>query len=606
MRLALSVALAVATAAALFAPAASAQSQAAISINFRGNGGNLVTGPAGAVGTTPFGGWNNVNGGSGSGVVVLDHAGVDRGVRLAFASASAGYQLNPAATSQDGNLYDGQIIATVAAGPATVTVSNVPYAQYDVVVYFGHGPSHVGRDESLTIGSRVVCYQNENLQTYVNPVTFRQVTTTSVPGQAGNYAVFAGETGSSFTLVMAPAAGGTPGSTGMAGLQIVDRGADTDNDGLNDAWELQWFGNLSQTAAGDPDADQLHNLGEQQRGTSPVDADSDDDGLTDGAEVARGTDPLDGDSDDDELSDGVETDTGIFVNLNNTGTDPLLVDTDGDGSRDGAEVRRRSNPCDPNSRPQLPNVVLILADDLGWGEVGAFGQQLIRTPNLDQMAADGMRFTQFYCGSPVCAPTRSTIQTGLHTGHTEIRNNLASAALDPGTFTLGNMLQREGYTTAFIGKWGIGDTGTTGHPNLQGYDHFFGFLDQTHAHWYYPSYLWRNGQQVLYPTNNGVAGPTNNGTLHAQDEMTAEALTWLDNHHDRPFFLQLAYCIPHVSLQEPPHSDPARRALGETAVEEFYPNIGWAEPNANFASSHYTSNARPRQAYAAMISALDR
>lgn len=580
---------------------ASAQS---ISVNFTGNGGRPVQAAAGSPAIT---GWNQVGGGSATSLVVRDDGAVDRGTRLTFSSASGGYRLTPPATSADGALFDGQIITNANGGPATVNVSGIPYSRYDLVVYVGHGPNHAGRDVEVSLGSGPsFAFQNENLQTYTDPVGYRLVTSTTVPGQTGNHVAFAGETSASFALTLRPASSGNPGSSGIAGFQILDRSTDLDNDGLDDGWELRWFGNLAQGPQDDPDADQLVNLGEFQRGTAPTDPDTDADGSTDGAEVQRNTDPLDPDTDGDELLDGVETGTLVFVSALDTGTDPLVVDTDGDGARDGAEVRRGSNPCDPLSTPDLPNVIVIMADDLGWGELGSFGQTLIRTPELDRLAAQGMRFNQFYSGSPVCAPTRCTIQTGLHTGHCNIRNNRATASLPAGGFTLGGMMQREGYVTACIGKWGNGDVGTPGHPNLQGYDHFFGFLSQVHAHWYYPSYLWRNGTQVAYPTNNGVRGPNNSGTVHAQDEMTREALSWIDQNHARPFFLYLAYTIPHVSIQEPPHSDPLRAALGETAIDEFYPNIGWAEPNANFGSSHYTSHPRPRAGYAAMISALDR
>ncbi|MDA0933513.1 MAG: sulfatase-like hydrolase/transferase [Planctomycetota bacterium] len=589
------------TLAALSVPLAS--QNGAVSINFRGNGGQNVAGATGVIATP---GWNNVNGGGGSGVVLRDDQGADRGTRLTFASASGGFQLNPPATSDAGALFDGQIITNANNGPATVTLTGVPFPSYDVFVYFGHGPSHAGRDVEISIQGASFFFQNENLQLYADPISFRQVTSRTLPGQTGNFVRIAGVTASTLAITLRPAPSGNPGSSGIAGLQIVDRGSDTDGDGLDDGWERRWFGDLSQGPQDDPDQDQLDNAGEFQAGTIPVAPDSDDDASTDGVEVQRRTDPLDPDTDDDALDDGVETGTGIFVTALDTGTDPLLPDSDGDGPRDGAEVRRGSDPNDPTSLPALPNVILILADDLGWGELGSFGQTTIRTPRLDQLAQEGMRFTQFYCGSPVCAPTRSTIQEGRHTGHCDVRNNSQQAMLDPGRLTIGRMLRNEGYTTSFIGKWGVGDIGSTGLPWDQGYDHFFGFLDQVEAHWYYPSYLWRNQTQVSYPGNNGAQGPNNAGNTHAQDEMTKEALAWIGQNHTRPFFLQLAYCIPHVSLQEPAHSDPAQAAQGRTAIDEFYGNVTWSEPNANFPSSHYTSHPQPRRAYAAMITAMDR
>src|SRR5687768_14108115 len=144
---------------------------------------------------------------------------------------------------------------------------------------------------------------------------------------------------------------------------------------------------------------------------------------------------------------------------------------------------------------QKPNIIFILADDLGYGDVGCYGQKRIKTPNIDALAREGMRFTSAYAGSTVCAPSRSALMTGQHTGHTRIRGN-ARLPLLPEDVTVAEVLKDAGYKTALIGKWGLGEPGTTGTPNKQGFDYFFGYLNQRHAHNYYPTYLWRNEEKV--------------------------------------------------------------------------------------------------------------
>src|SRR5512133_491908 len=146
-----------------------------------------------------------------------------------------------------------------------------------------------------------------------------------------------------------------------------------------------------------------------------------------------------------------------------------------------------------------PNIVFILADDLGCGELGSYGQKTIATPQLDRMAAEGVRFTQFYAGSTVCAPSRSVLTTGQHTGHTRVRGNAgagnaAAQTLSARDVSLARVLHQAGYATALIGKWGLGEIGSEGEPSRQGFDYFFGFANQTHAHNHYPDFLWRNGE----------------------------------------------------------------------------------------------------------------
>ena len=155
-----------------------------------------------------------------------------------------------------------------------------------------------------------------------------------------------------------------------------------------------------------------------------------------------------------------------------------------------------------NTQPtRQPNIIFILADDLGYGDLGCYGQRKIKTPSLDRLAAEGMRFTQFYAGSTVCAPSRCVLMTGLNSGHCLIRGN-ASVPLRPQDVTVAEILKGAGYATGLIGKWGLGEAGSTGVPTRQGFDYFFGYLNQVHAHNYYPAFLWRGEQRV--PLQNEV------------------------------------------------------------------------------------------------------
>jgi arylsulfatase A-like enzyme len=190
-----------------------------------------------------------------------------------------------------------------------------------------------------------------------------------------------------------------------------------------------------------------------------------------------------------------------------------------------------------------PNILLVVADDLGRGEVGAYGQKVLQTPVLDDLAADGLRFDQAYA-TPTCAPTRFSLFTGLHTGHARVKvNSQAWKGLHAGDLTLGKVLRRAGYTTAIVGKWGLGPNKGHGpsHPNSQGFHHFFGYLTHRHAHDYWPTYLWRNGRRVHYPEN------AHKDTTFSGDLITREALRFLD-HVDpgSPFFLDVSYTTPHA------------------------------------------------------------
>lgn len=191
-----------------------------------------------------------------------------------------------------------------------------------------------------------------------------------------------------------------------------------------------------------------------------------------------------------------------------------------------------------------PNIIYVLADDLGYGDLGCYGQKLIKTPNLDRMAAEGMRFTQHYAGTCICAPARCVLLTGLHTGHSFIRDNYATGGyqlpIPAETVTVSKLLKQVGYKCGCIGKWGLGGPDSSGHPNRQGFDHFFGYLGQSQAHEYYPDHLWRNDQKVPL-----------DGKTYSHDLMTEEALDFIRAGKDSPFFLYIPYTIPHTKFQVP-------------------------------------------------------
>ena len=191
--------------------------------------------------------------------------------------------------------------------------------------------------------------------------------------------------------------------------------------------------------------------------------------------------------------------------------------------------------------PDKPNIIFILADDLGYGDLGCYGQNKIRTPNIDRLAEEGMRFTQCYAGSTVCAPSRCCLMTGRHTGHARIRGN-ARVPLAPEDLTVAEFLKTASYKTAAIGKWGLGDEGTTGIPNRHGFDEWFGYLDQVRAHDYYPEFLWRNERQFQLRGNaNGRKGD------YSHDWFTRSATNFIRISQKHPFFLYLAYTIPHAN-----------------------------------------------------------
>ncbi|MDA7881607.1 arylsulfatase [Akkermansiaceae bacterium] len=244
------------------------------------------------------------------------------------------------------------------------------------------------------------------------------------------------------------------------------------------------------------------------------------------------------------------------------------------------------------SAADKPNIIYILADDLGINDFGCYGQEIIKTPRIDQMAKEGMQFFNHYSGSTVCAPTRSCLMTGQHTGRTRIRGN-AKAHLKPEDITVAEVLKKAGYATGCVGKWGLGEAGTPGIPNKQGFDFFFGYLNQSRAHRFYPDYIWRNEEKEYYPENS-----TKRET-YIHDSFTNEGLKWIEEQSktDKPFFLYAAYTLSHVDLDVPDDS----MAPYLQTIEEKGP---YKNPNAP--KKGYRSHPTPRACFAGMTSRLDR
>jgi arylsulfatase A-like enzyme len=234
---------------------------------------------------------------------------------------------------------------------------------------------------------------------------------------------------------------------------------------------------------------------------------------------------------------------------------------------------------------RVPNIIFILADDLGYGDLGCYGQKVIQTPNIDRLAAQGMRFTDCYSGSTVCAPSRCALMTGYHTGHTLVRGN-AQVPLRPDDVTVAKVLKQAGYATGIVGKWGLGEEDSTGIPNRQGFDYWFGYLSQVHAHNYYPEFLWRNTEKV--PLRNEVnhiidgrdrtpGGVATKRVEYSGDLFAKEAVGFVEQHKAEPFFLYFAITLPHANNEagtqgmEVPSYDP-------------YADKNWPEPQKGHAA----------------------
>ena len=250
--------------------------------------------------------------------------------------------------------------------------------------------------------------------------------------------------------------------------------------------------------------------------------------------------------------------------------------------------------CQEDPAPQPPNIIFIMTDDQGYNDLGSYGATLIKTPVLDQMAADGMRFTQHYAGTSVCAPSRSVLMTGLHTGRTPVRGNRqvqpsGQMPLPPNTTTIAALLKEAGYTNGLIGKWGLGVEGTVGEPVNHGFDYYFGYLDQVLAHNHYPEYLLRNGDRIYLnnivqylPEDHWSAGlgsyPLEMND-YSQDHFTREALKFVENNKDNPFFLYYPVIIPHDNGEALPG-----KRYAEVPSFGIYADSTWTEEEKGYAA----------------------
>lgn len=244
--------------------------------------------------------------------------------------------------------------------------------------------------------------------------------------------------------------------------------------------------------------------------------------------------------------------------------------------------------CSSNNQPPkqaLPNIIYIMADDLGYGDLGCYGQKIIQTPNIDRLANEGMRFTSHYAGHTVCRCSRLSLWTGYHTGHLPIHGN-AHHAMGPQDITVAKLLKQKGYTTGGVGKWSLGDTSSTGHPNLQGFDFWMGFLDQSEAHNYYPTHLWRNYEKVQLPGNVLSDKPEDRGRVAIQKETyshnitTEEALAFIKRNAEKPFLLHVHWTLPHANNE-------AGNATGDgMEIPDYgiYKDKDWPNPEKGFAA----------------------
>ena len=247
-----------------------------------------------------------------------------------------------------------------------------------------------------------------------------------------------------------------------------------------------------------------------------------------------------------------------------------------------------------------PNIIYILADDLGYGDLSVYGQKNFQTPNIDKLAAQGMLFTQHYSGSTVCAPSRSALMTGMHTGHTVVRGNYGikpegQFPVPDSTLTIAEVLKKAGYSTGAFGKWGLGYPGSEGDPNNQGFDTFYGYNCQTIGHNYYPYHLWSNQDSIVLPQNSG----TKKG-IYAPSLIHEKALQFIEENKDRPFFAYVPSIIPHAELVAP--EEVLNRFRGKYLPEKVYKGI---DDGPKYKIGGYGSQTESHAAFAAMVSILD-
>jgi arylsulfatase A-like enzyme len=253
--------------------------------------------------------------------------------------------------------------------------------------------------------------------------------------------------------------------------------------------------------------------------------------------------------------------------------------------------------------PEKPNIIYILADDLGYGDLGIYGQDKFSTPNIDRLAASGILFTRHYAGSTVCAPSRSSLMTGLHTGHTPIRGNQevkpeGQTPLPQRSFTIAELLNEEGYITGAFGKWGLGFPGSEGDPLNQGFDTFFGYNCQRQAHRYYPQHLWSDSMKYFLEGNDLTHTVT-----YAPDEIHKRVLRFIKKNRDKPFFLYYPMVQPHAELLVPDDSI-FRDLLGKYPEKPYVGRIG-ADYGPEMNIGMYCSQENPHATFAAMVKRID-
>ncbi len=230
---------------------------------------------------------------------------------------------------------------------------------------------------------------------------------------------------------------------------------------------------------------------------------------------------------------------------------------------------------------EKPNIIYVVSDDLGYGDLGSYGQKQVKTPRLDQMAKEGLRFTDHYAGHTVCRPARLVFLTGKHTGHTAIAGN-DRHVLPKGSTTVTSLLKDAGYVTGGVGKWALGDVGSSGHPNNQGFDFFYGYLDQSAAHDYYPEFLFRNDQAERLPgnVNSGKRNVSSKKVTYAHNRITEEALAFIERNKAKPFYLNLTWTIPHTN------NEAGRVEKNGQEVPDYgiYADRDWPYPEKGFAA----------------------
>ncbi|BAX79069.1 arylsulfatase [Labilibaculum antarcticum] len=250
-----------------------------------------------------------------------------------------------------------------------------------------------------------------------------------------------------------------------------------------------------------------------------------------------------------------------------------------------------------------PNIIYILADDLGYGDLSCYGQQKFQTPNIDKLAEQGIKFSQHYCGAAVCAPSRSTLLSGQHTGHTPIRGNKeldgeGQTPIPGSTVTLAEMLKDAGYKTGAFGKWGLGFPGSEGDPNNQGFDEFYGYNCQRMAHRYYPPYLWHNQEKVALEGNDWT-----NTVTYAPDVIQKATLQFLDDNKNNTFFAYVPFVLPHAELISP---DDSILAKFKGKFEEVpYGGDYSSDYGPDIITKKYCTQKRPFAAFAAMVARTD-